>query len=230
MTIDDGDTRPSTGASRWRAPAAGAGFLLALLAVFAGLAFAVSDDETVSLDRPVMMWVHGATTPWLTAAAETASYLGGQFVLAASVVIALLLCFLRRFGGAFLVLAAVYGSSRLNVAFKPAFERSRPDFWEHLSAENTFSFPSGHAMGSMSLAAPLVVLTWGSRDRWAALAVAVVYVLAVGASRVYLGVHFPSDVLAGWCLTVLWVGILVVILLLVTRVLRRYAPTLADWV
>ena len=45
-----------------------------------------------------MMWVHGATTPWLTAAAETASYLGGQFVLAASVVIALLLCFLRRFG------------------------------------------------------------------------------------------------------------------------------------
>lgn len=133
-------------------------------------------------------------------------------MLAASVVIALLLCVLRRFGGAFLVLAAVYGSSRLNVAFKPAFERSRPDFWEHLSAENTFSFPSGHAMGSMSLAAPLVVLTWGSRDRWAALAVAVVYVLA------------------GWCLTVLWVGILVVILLLVTRVLRRYAPTLADWV
>ncbi|USX45815.1 phosphatase PAP2 family protein [Dietzia kunjamensis] len=128
------------------------------------------------------------------------------------------------------MLAAVYGSSRLNVAFKPAFERSRPDFWEHLSTENTFSFPSGHAMGSMSLAAPLVVLTWGSRYRWAALAVAVVYVLAVGASRVYLGVHFPSDVLAGWCLTVLWVGILVVILLLVTRVLRRYAPTLADWV
>ena len=117
-----------------------------------------------------------------------------------------------------------------DVALKPAFERSRPDFWEHLSAENTFSFPSGHAMGSMSLAAPLVVLAWGTRYRWASLAVAVVYVLAVGASRVYLGVHFPSDVLAGWCLTVLWVGILVVILLLVTRVLRRYAPTLADWV
>ncbi|WP_271799806.1 phosphatase PAP2 family protein [Dietzia maris] len=230
MTTDDGDARRSRGAATWGAVAAGAGMLGVLLLVFVGLASAVADDGHVPLDRPVMMWVHGATTPWLTAAAETASYLGGQFVLAASAVIALLLCVLRRFGGAVLVLAAVYGSSRLNVALKPAFERSRPDLWEHLSVENTFSFPSGHAMGSMSLAAPLVVLAWGTRYRWASLAVAVVYVLAVGASRVYLGVHFPSDVLAGWCLTVLWVGILTVILLLVTGVLRRYAPTLAEWV
>lgn len=229
MSLDDGNARRVPGVSSWRAPAAGAAVLLVLLGVFVGLALAASDGS-VAVDQPVMMWVHGATTPWLTAAAETASYIGGHVVLVASVVIALLLCVLRRFGGAFLVLAAVYGSSRLNVAFKAAFERTRPDFWEHMSAENTFSFPSGHAMGSMSIAAPLVVLAWGTRFRWAALAVAVVYVAAVGASRVYLGVHFPSDVLAGWSLTVLWVGILVMVLLLVARLLRRYAPALAEWV
>lgn len=129
---------PPLWASWWPAPAAGA-----------GLGFAVSEDGNVSPDRPVMMWVYGATTPLLTAAAETASHLGGQFVLAASVVIALLSCVLRRFGGA---------------------------------------------------------------------------------SRVHLGVHFPSDVFAGRCLTVLREGILMAVLLLVPCVPRRYAPPLAEWV
>lgn len=147
----------------------------------------------------------------------------------AAVVIALLLCVMRRVGGAFLVVASVYGSSRLNVALKPAFERSRPDFWEHLSVETTHSFPSGHAMGSMSIAAPLVVLAWSTRYRWVALIVAAVYVLVVGVSRVYLGVHFPSDVLAGWSLTLVWVAVLALLLTVVTRLVEQRAPQFARW-
>lgn len=229
MEADDSRVRRARNGSGWRAPAAAAAVFLALLLIFAGLAVAVSDGGHVGADRPVMMWVHGATSPWLTAAAETASFFGGWLVLVASFVVALVCCLRRRLGGAFLVLASVYGASRGNAALKSAFERTRPDFWEHLSVETTYSFPSGHAMGSMSIAAPLVVLAWGTRFRWPVLAVAAVYVGAVGASRVYLGVHFPSDVLAGWCVAVLWVGVLVVLLLVVGRWATAHAPRLAAW-
>lgn len=230
MAIEGRNAQGSPGVSAWRGPATVAAVFLIPLLVFAGLAFAVSRHGGFAFDQPMMMWVHSASTQWLTSAAHAASYLGGGIVLVAAVLTALVLCLFRRLGSAFLVLASVYGSSRLNVALKEAFERSRPDYWEHLSVETTYSFPSGHAMGSMSLAAPLVVLAWRTRFRPIALALAVVYVVAVGSSRVYLGVHFPSDVLAGWCLTLLWVGILVVFLHLLTTRIARQAPRLAEWI
>lgn len=233
MNSDKGDAHSTRFSSvpTWVAPAVAAVVLILIpLLLFAALAGTVAEEGSFGFDQPVMMWVHDASTQWLTTAAHAASFLGGGAVRVAAVVIAVVLCARRRVGGAFLVLAAVVGASRLNVALKAAFERSRPDFWEHLSVENTSSFPSGHAMGSMSIAAPLVVLAWGTRYRWAALVLAVVYVVAVGASRIYLGVHFPSDVLAGWCLTVLWVGVIVVFLSLLTHWIRQRAPQFAEWV
>ena len=111
-----------------------------------------------------------------------------------------------------LLAAAVIGSTLLNAVLKAVFQRDRPDFWEHLVVEDSYSFPSGHAMASMSLAAALVVIAWSSRWRWPAIALATVYVLVVGVSRLYLGVHFPSDVLAGWCVAVAWVVVVAVVL------------------
>ncbi|HEU4665623.1 MAG TPA: phosphatase PAP2 family protein, partial [Dokdonella sp.] len=67
-----------------------------------------------------------------------------------------------------------------------------------------YSFPSGHAMGSMTLACVLVLLCWWTRLRWPVLAAAAVLVVLVGASRIYLGVHYPSDILAGWAAAIAW--------------------------
>ena len=66
------------------------------------------------------------------------------------------------------------------------------------------SFPSGHAVGSMAVVATLIVLVWPTRHRWAVVVAGGVFAAAVGASRVYLGYHFPSDVLAGWAWAVAW--------------------------
>lgn len=201
--------------------AAFVGLSSVLLLIFLALAHQTWVRSDVAFDQPVMLWLHSVSTPWLTAAAQFATALGGRIVLVAAVVFAAVSCARRRWGDALLVVAAVYGSSRINVTLKSVFERPRPDFWEHMTVENTYSFPSGHSMAAVSIAAPLVVLAWGTRYRWPALTAAAAYVLAVGASRVYLGVHFPSDVIAGWCLTVLWVAIVVVVVRGLTGWIQR---------
>ena len=78
------------------------------------------------------------------------------------------------------------------------------DFWLALAPETTFSFPSGHAMGSMTLATVLVLLAWRTRWRWWVALPMLGFVLMVGLSRVYLGVHYPSDILAGWAAAAAW--------------------------
>lgn len=208
----------------WAAPAGAVALFLVPLLVFAVLAAHVAGRGTVVFDQPVMMWVHSATTPWLTDVMAAVTQLGGPVLRAVGAVLAVALWLVGRWRDAAFVVIAQVGSSQLNVVLKSVFERTRPDFWQHLTVENTPSFPSGHSMASMTIAAVVVVLTWGTRHRWTALAAAVVYVLLIGASRIYLGVHFPSDVLGAWCLAVLWVGAVAVVLWPLARWLRRAAP------
>lgn len=187
-------------------------FLLPLL-LFASLARDVVAAGALPYDRSVMMWLHVRESPVLTTTMSALTELGG---LVAVPIIAVawagLFWWRGRRRDAALLAAAVIGSTLLNTVLKAVFQRDRPDFWEHLVVEDSYSFPSGHAMASMSLAAALVVIAWSSLWRWPAIAGGVVYVLVVGVSRIYLGVHFPSDILAGWCVAVLWVTVVAVVL------------------
>jgi undecaprenyl-diphosphatase len=111
---------------------------------------------------------------------------------------------LRRHREGLFAGVALGGSALLNLGAKQLFGRARPTLWESIAPEATFSFPSGHAMGSMTLAAVLMLLAWRTRWRWWIAVPMLAFVVMVGLSRIYLGVHYPSDILAGWTAALAW--------------------------
>ena len=104
------------------------------------------------------------------------------------------------------------GATVMNQVLKYIFERARPQLWEQLVHETSYSFPSGHAMVSAALGLAVVAALWNSRWRWWAVGVATVYILFVGFSRLYLGVHYPTDVLGGWLVSAAWVTAVALVL------------------
>jgi undecaprenyl-diphosphatase len=130
-------------------------------------------------------------------------------VIPLAFVIFLALLVVRRRGNALFFAVAMGGTGALNQGAKLFFRRTRPDLWLSPAPEHTYSFPSGHAMGSMALVAALAVLAWPTRWRWWAIVLGSTFTLLVGFSRLYLGVHYPSDIAAGAALgTVMgrWLG------------------------
>ena len=182
------------------------GGVLTPLYFFGILAEEVIEREVFPFDRPILLFFHGHANAMLDTVMLFFTCAGS----AATLVPFNLLIFiylLRRSGktqAAFWILA-VGGAALLNVFAKHVFSRVRPDLWVSLRPEITFSFPSGHAMQSMAVVVAVVILTWHSRWRWPMLLLGTCFVFLIGVSRIYLGVHFPSDILAGWTASLSWV-------------------------
>lgn len=173
---------------------------------FGALAEEVVEQEIFAFDKPVLLFVHShANGAWDTAMIFF-THAGSAFALVPfnTVVFFYLLRHRGRMQASFWLLA-VGGAALLNALAKHVFARSRPDFWVSILPETTFSFPSGHAMQSMAVVAGLVALTWHGRARVPVALIGGCCVFLVGLSRVYLGVHFPSDILAGWTASLAWV-------------------------
>ncbi|MNN60303.1 Undecaprenyl-diphosphatase BcrC [compost metagenome] len=150
--------------------------------------------------------MHALASPGLNSFFVLMSKLGYQWgVIPIDVLIVGILLFMRRWRKAAFAATAFVGSALLNLGSKQIFQRERPSLWESVAPESTFSFPSGHAMGSMTLALTVVLLLWNTRWRWPALCAAITFTGLVGLARVYLGVHYPSDILGGWCAALVWV-------------------------
>ena len=173
--------------------------------VFAWLAVAVVRTSGLPWDVAILEFWHRHATPGLDEAAVFLTIIGNTGpMVGLGVLVFLGLLARQRRRAAWLFCASVGGSMLLTQVIKPLVARPRPALWASIRPEHTFSFPSGHAMDTAALAAALVLLGWGGRARgWGWLMV--LFSLAVGWARMYLGVHNPSDVLAGWAAAVAWV-------------------------
>jgi undecaprenyl-diphosphatase len=198
-----------------------AGTLISILVVAGGaLLFAkligMVQGETRAFDRAILLAFRNSTDlsdpigpHWLEIIFRDITSLGGATVLTLmTIAVTGFLLIDAKPGAAILVLGSVIGGVVLSSILKLGIDRPRPDLVGHLVEVHTASFPSGHAMLSA-----VVYLTLGGllsrverprRIKIYVLSVAVILTLLIGVSRVYLGVHWPTDVLAGWCAGATW--------------------------
>jgi undecaprenyl-diphosphatase len=172
---------------------------------FAELVDELREDEAFWFDEPILQFAHGLANGGFDRVVLLFSALGYEWgVIPLDVVLVLVLALKRHAREGLFAGLALAGSALLNLAAKHVYARTRPALWESIAPETTFSFPSGHAMGSMTLAWVCVLLAWRTRWRWPVTISAIALTLLVGLSRIYLGVHYPSDILAGWTVASVW--------------------------
>lgn len=173
---------------------------------FGSLVEELREGEAFPFDLPLLQLAHALARDGLDRTFLLVSRLGyGQGVVPLDVLLVLALAWRRRMREGLFAGLALGGSALLNVAAKHVYARARPELWPSIAPEATYSFPSGHAMGSMTLGAVAILLAWRTRWRWPVVVATASFVPLVGLSRVYLGVHYPSDILAGWAAACAWV-------------------------
>jgi undecaprenyl-diphosphatase len=209
----------------------GTGATIVLFAAQAGLVDTVEDGAGSGLlDQWVLAWFVSHRAPAITTVMTAVSAAGGTAVMAALALIgAGLLWRIRRRAEAATVIGAAVGAGLLVTGFKHLYDRARPPAIDRLTVETNYALPSGHALGSMVvlgvLAAIAVLLSRRFAVQAGAVAFAIVGIVTIGVSRLYLGVHWGTDVLTGWLLGGAWLALCVTTLVLLRR---RPQPTPAS--
>jgi undecaprenyl-diphosphatase len=200
---------------------------------FVELTEVARDTATHAFDTEILLFFREAGRPndpigplWMEEAVRDVTALGSMIVLVMVTAVTIFyLLLVRRGRSALLVLVTVGGGQILSSVLKLGIDRPRPDLVSHLAQVQTLSFPSGHAMMAavtyLTLGTMLAGIVPGRATKIYVLGVAVLVTLMVGVSRLYLGVHWPSDVLAGWCAGFAWA---MLCWLVARRLLRRGEP------
>jgi undecaprenyl-diphosphatase len=180
-----------------------------------GLFVAVHWAPLLDLDQTIVGGAHTAVLaqPWLLAAAQVVTVIGSPVAVdVVTAVAAVVLLIGRRWRATVLLVVARFGELACETGIKELLARSRPHLADPVAVASGYSFPSGHAAGTAAgygaivlLALPLMARRWQPP----LLAVGVLLTASVGASRVLLGVHYPSDVTAGAALGVVWIAVAV---------------------
>ena len=202
--------------SRWLGQTITVGLALGLLLslgvilLFAEIAEDVAEGESRGFDTAVLLWIDAHSPDWLYGPMLAVTTLGYYwFVLPLLVVATFLFYRKRRRISAVLLPVATLGGMVLTTVLKAVFERARPDLFESGYTASFYSFPSGHAtiaVGFYGTLTLLLALRLKGLKRWTVVAFGTALVLLIGFSRLYLGVHYPTDILAGYLAAPLWIS------------------------
>jgi membrane-associated phospholipid phosphatase len=188
---------------------------LILLTGLTWLGQEVLERESLPIDPPLLLQIHQWANPVLDQVMLGITRLADPEVVV--VVVAITLGWLvqrRQWRSAVMLLFACLGTLIINQAMKLTFARPRPLLWPRLIQETSYGFPSGHALGSIVLygfLAYLLVRRYPGQAR-SIYGIAAGLISAIGFSRLYLGVHYPTDVLAGYAVGLLWLMICIVMI------------------
>jgi undecaprenyl-diphosphatase len=212
---------------------AGAALAVGATWAFVELAEVVREGATQEFDQAVLHWMAAHQTPTLQKVMFEITLLGTGIVLMTMVAVSALFLWLsnHRFS-ALLLVVATWGGVVINSLLKTTFNRPRPQVFEWGADVLTSSFPSGHAMSATvayGTVAYLAARLQTSRvARWLTIAIAGVLIVLIGTSRLYLGVHYPSDVVAGSLMGLGWAAFCMATLEAIQVFGRRYRPKILE--
>ena len=180
---------------------------LLILGIVAWLCTEVWEKEAFSFDRSLLLWIHQFANPQLDRVMLLCTSLGDPpTVVTIFVVMSIWLLLKRHYSNAIRFAIVCAGGIAINQGMKLFFAKPRPELWPRLITDPTFSFPSGHAVGSMvvyGFIAYILAIELPPYKRYI-YAIASMIIIAIGLSRLYLGVHYPTDIIAGYGIGILW--------------------------
>jgi membrane-associated phospholipid phosphatase len=180
---------------------------LCLLTLFGWLSQEVLAKETFGFDTTILLWLHQYSNPAIDSLMLGLTNLANPEFVVILVAISLgVLLWYRRVWAAQIFGLNCLGGLILNQGLKLIFVKPRPKLWTPLVVEHSYSFPSGHALGSLVLYGFLAVLL---ADRYPRYRIGIysgasAIVMAIGLSRLFLGVHYPTDIIAGYAVGLVW--------------------------
>lgn len=180
----------------------------AIIFFFAGFTFVkLADDvwfrEGFRWDAPIMLAIHQYSQPWVDTLFIGITNSAGKYLPLVVLAAVIFLWMRHKKLETISLVTSLTGAVTINAALKLIFSRPRPAVFPPITVENSFSFPSGHTMAAIAFYGFLAILLW----QWHQRAWVIVFggwVLLVAFSRVYLGVHYPSDVLGALAVGALW--------------------------